>query len=59
VQSCPLTGLVAKYLDPRTNVPFANVKAYQALTGILNHQYIWDDSLGCYVASEEERAVEK
>ncbi|EIN13281.1 hypothetical protein PUNSTDRAFT_139878 [Punctularia strigosozonata HHB-11173 SS5] len=57
VQSCPLTGLSARYLDPRTNVPFANVKAYQALTGILNHEYVWSDALGCYVAREGERAA--
>ncbi|KAJ3723960.1 hypothetical protein C8R42DRAFT_719850 [Lentinula raphanica] len=29
--TCPVTGLPAKYLDPRTGVPFANLRAYRIL----------------------------
>jgi hypothetical protein len=54
-QTCPLTGVQAKYLDPRTNVPFANVRAYQTLTKILKHDYIWSGSLKCYVGAEGEK----
>ena len=54
-QSCPLTGLHAKYLDPRTNVPYANVRAYKTLTKILDHGYVWSESLGRYVGEEGER----
>jgi len=54
-QTCPLTGLQARYLDPRTNVPFANVRAYQTLTKILKHDYIWSETLRCYVGAEGGR----
>jgi len=54
-QTCPLTGLQARYLDPRTNVPFANVRAYQTLTKILKHDYIWSETLRCYVGVEGGR----
>lgn len=47
-QTCPITGLQAKYLDPRTGVPFADVRAYKAITGLLSHTYVWCPELGCY-----------
>ncbi|KAH7920491.1 hypothetical protein BV22DRAFT_1098016 [Leucogyrophana mollusca] len=52
-QICPITGASAKYLDPRTNVPFANVGAYHTLTKILSHEYVWSDGLSCYVSRGE------
>lgn len=52
-QTCLLTGLPARYLDPRTGVPYANAKAYQILTRILAHRYIWSESLGCYIGAED------
>ncbi|EGO19422.1 hypothetical protein SERLADRAFT_453395 [Serpula lacrymans var. lacrymans S7.9] len=48
--TCLLSGLPAQYLDPRTNVPFANVRAYRTLTQILGHHYSWSGPLGCYVS---------
>ncbi|KIJ04804.1 hypothetical protein PAXINDRAFT_104010 [Paxillus involutus ATCC 200175] len=48
-RTCPITGLPGKYLDPRTNVPFANVGAYEMLTRILKHEFVWCEALGCYV----------
>lgn len=53
VRSCPITGTPAKYLDPRTKVPFANVAAFKTLTRILSHDYIWSEALGCYVTRNE------
>ncbi|KAF9466890.1 YL1 nuclear protein-domain-containing protein [Collybia nuda] len=50
---CPITGKQAKYLDPRTGVPYADLRAYKVLTGILNHEYIWSPSTGCYVGKQE------
>ncbi|KAL0579773.1 hypothetical protein V5O48_002267 [Marasmius crinis-equi] len=47
-QTCPITGLQAKYLDPRTGVPFADVQAYEVLTGLISHDYVWSPELGCY-----------
>ncbi|KZT68827.1 hypothetical protein DAEQUDRAFT_670793 [Daedalea quercina L-15889] len=49
VLHCPITGKVAHYLDPRTNVPFADIAAYETLSKILEHEFVWSDSLGCYV----------
>ncbi|KZP28229.1 hypothetical protein FIBSPDRAFT_817483 [Athelia psychrophila] len=54
-QICPVTGLPAPYLDPRTGVPFANVRAYEVLTQLLNHEYVWSAGLGCYIAREGEQ----
>ncbi|KAG2134573.1 YL1 nuclear protein-domain-containing protein [Suillus bovinus] len=54
VRVCPITGIPAKYLDPRTNVPFANVTAFKTLTRILSHDYVWSEALGCYVTRHEE-----
>lgn len=48
VLPCPISGRAAKYKDPRTNVPFADVAAYKTLTRVLDHEYVWSDSLGCY-----------
>ncbi|KIY52939.1 YL1-domain-containing protein [Fistulina hepatica ATCC 64428] len=53
-QICPLTGLFASYLDPRTGVPFANVEGYKTLTRVINHEYVWNRVLGCYVARDAE-----
>lgn len=50
LRTCPITGLAARYLDPRTNVPFASVAGFQTLTKILSHEYVWSESLGCYTA---------
>lgn len=46
---CPITGLKAQYLDPRTGVPYADLKAYRVLTNILDHKYTWSPALKCYV----------
>ncbi|KAL1700902.1 YL1 nuclear protein-domain-containing protein [Schizophyllum commune] len=45
---CPITGRLAPYIDPRTGVPFANVKAYKTLTAVLAHQFSWNKELGAY-----------
>ena len=37
------------YLDPRTGVPYADVRAFKVLTELLEHEYIWNAELGCYV----------
>ena len=49
MQLCPITGRPARYLDPRTKVPYATPAAYQTLTMILHHEYVWSHTLGCYV----------
>jgi len=52
-ERCPITGLAANYLDPRTGVPYANVFAFQEIDKILEHDYVWNEKFGCYVGQEE------
>ncbi|KAI1790488.1 YL1 nuclear protein-domain-containing protein [Ganoderma leucocontextum] len=51
-QICPITGKAAKYLDPRTNVPYADLDAYRVLSMVLRHEHVWSPTLGCYVSRE-------
>jgi len=53
VRLCPITGRPARYVDPRTNVPYATPAAYRILTMILNHEYVWSHALGCYLTRPE------
>ncbi|EDR08134.1 uncharacterized protein LACBIDRAFT_297882 [Laccaria bicolor S238N-H82] len=53
IQSCPITGKPAIYFDPRTGVPFADVAAFDVLTRLLAHEYVWSPELGCYTGKEE------
>jgi len=56
-RTCPITGKQANYFDPRTGVPYADVRAYKVLTGILNHEYVWSPTMRCYVGKEESTAA--
>ncbi|KAJ7650579.1 YL1 nuclear protein-domain-containing protein [Roridomyces roridus] len=52
VQVCPLTGRIARYRDPRTGVPFADVGAFEVLTRVLNHEYVWSREIGAYIHAQ-------
>lgn len=52
-ERCPITGLAASYLDPRTGTPYANVYAFQEIGKVLQHEYVWNGEFGCYVGQEE------
>ncbi|KAH9939033.1 YL1 nuclear protein-domain-containing protein [Epithele typhae] len=51
-QTCAITGRPAKYLDPRTNTPFASLEAYLTIGKIMRHEYTWNPVLECYVGQE-------
>ncbi|GAA5992996.1 hypothetical protein JCM5350_004312 [Sporobolomyces pararoseus] len=52
LQRCALTGLPARYRDPRTLTPYASLEAYQVLNSIVDAQaFIWTDSLGAYTGT--------
>ena len=53
MQLCFITGRPARYVDPRTSVPYATPAAYRILTLILNHEYAWSHALGCYLTRPE------
>ncbi|KAI8802502.1 YL1 nuclear protein-domain-containing protein [Cladochytrium replicatum] len=48
---CPFTGLPAKYRDPKTGVPYANLDAYRTLKLVLDHAFVWSSLLKAYVHS--------
>lgn len=46
---CPVTGEIAKYRDPHTNVPYANIQAYELIKSCLHHDMKWSSSSGLYL----------
>lgn len=53
---CPITGLPARYKDPRTGVPYANKEAYQVIQRIARHEFVWSGVLGAYVQDVGQEA---
>ncbi|KAF9438918.1 Vacuolar protein sorting-associated protein 72 [Entomortierella beljakovae] len=45
---CVITGLPAKYKDPKTGVPYANKEAYKILQNVVHHGYVWSNGLNAY-----------
>ncbi|KAF9181334.1 Vacuolar protein sorting-associated protein 72 [Haplosporangium sp. Z 767] len=45
---CPITGLPAKYKDPRSGIPYANKEAYKVLQNVIRHGYVWSNGLNAY-----------
>lgn len=45
---CCITGLPARYRDPVTGAPYANLLAYKRLEELRSHQFRWSTMLGCY-----------
>ncbi|MCO5549731.1 hypothetical protein L7F22_003204 [Adiantum nelumboides] len=41
ISVCPITGLPAKYRDPRSGIPFANREAFANLTAIIQEEFRW------------------
>ncbi|KAF8330324.1 YL1 nuclear protein-domain-containing protein [Cantharellus anzutake] len=51
---CPITGSAARYIDPRSGIPFADARGYKVLTELLAYRYVWSEALGAYVAGEKQ-----
>lgn len=45
---CPITGLPARYRDPRTRTPYATIEAYNILTKMVAQDYVWNEAAGAY-----------
>lgn len=45
---CGFTGLPARYRDPVTETPYANLLGYKKLRDLQSHQFRWSSMLGCY-----------
>ncbi|KAG9050581.1 hypothetical protein FS837_004439 [Tulasnella sp. UAMH 9824] len=56
--TCAVTGLRAKYLEPRSGIPYANIRGYQALSKVLQHEYVWAQGMGCYVNDASDEGAE-
>ncbi|KAI9478688.1 MAG: YL1 nuclear protein-domain-containing protein [Benjaminiella poitrasii] len=46
---CLVTGNPAKYRDPRTNVPYATLEAYNTIQACLHHKTKWSSAHGLYL----------
>lgn len=60
VQVCPITGLSARYRDPRSGVPYANLGAFRILSRLLAHEYVWSPNGapgGVFVGHEKQRGA--
>ncbi|KAF6751295.1 YL1 nuclear protein-domain-containing protein [Ephemerocybe angulata] len=52
--TCPFTGKVAPYLDPKSGLPFADAASFQKARRALGHEYMWETGLRRYVWRDEE-----
>ncbi|CAG8658883.1 23363_t:CDS:2 [Cetraspora pellucida] len=55
---CPFTGLIAKYKDSKTGIPYANVEAYSRIQKLLQHKYIWSEAHSAYINDVNQRPAE-
>lgn len=51
--TCPFTGLPARYRDPLTLVPYANISAFHQLRAMASPHppFVWSDALGAYTGA--------
>jgi len=42
--TCVITGLPARYCDPRTGIPYATTEAYATIERVLRGEYVWTGS---------------
>ncbi|TLS22869.1 uncharacterized protein PpBr36_06068 [Pyricularia pennisetigena] len=50
---CVITNHLAKYRDPKTGLPFANMNAYKAIRRLTEGNYKWSSILGTWVGTGE------
>ncbi|CAG8442832.1 5377_t:CDS:2 [Scutellospora calospora] len=55
---CPFTGLIAKYKDSKTGIPYANVEAYSRIQKLLQHKYIWSEAHNAYINDVNQKPAE-
>lgn len=55
VVTCAVTGLTAKYIEPKSGIPFADRRAYRIISRLLMHKYVWSEPLGAYIGDEDRR----
>ncbi|KAI6380872.1 hypothetical protein MCOR25_001398 [Pyricularia grisea] len=50
---CVITNHVAKYRDPKTGLPFANMNAYKEIRRLTEGEYKWSSILGTWAGTGE------
>lgn len=50
--SCAITSAPAKYRDPATMLPYANMDGFRSIRRLLDKGAVWSDLLGAWVGSE-------
>ncbi|KAJ1568235.1 hypothetical protein HK405_003207 [Cladochytrium tenue] len=58
-QTCPITGLPARYRDPRTATPYASKEAFAILRLCHDHHYAWSPLLDAFVHAFDAPPVRK
>jgi vacuolar protein sorting-associated protein 72 len=53
---CVITNLPARYRDPGTNLPYANVAAYREIQRLHRGEYRWSQLLGAWVGGTASAA---
>lgn len=48
---CVITSLPARYRDPETGLPYANIYAYKEVRRAASQKFCWSQMLGCYVGT--------
>ncbi|KAI8968195.1 YL1 nuclear protein-domain-containing protein [Mycotypha africana] len=48
---CPITGKIAKYRDPKTNIPYANIQAYNIIKECLQQKMNWSSVSGLFLGN--------
>ncbi|KAL9097546.1 MAG: hypothetical protein Q9165_000442 [Trypethelium subeluteriae] len=51
---CAVTDQPARYLDPKTRLPYSSLYAYRFIRKILEGRCVWSSLLGCFVGPEYE-----
>lgn len=54
VTICPITGQIAKYRHPASNIPYASAAAYKQIEAVLAQRYIWSADASCWLGGEED-----
>ncbi|KAI5480977.1 YL1 nuclear family, transcription factor [Pseudohyphozyma bogoriensis] len=48
VPMCPITGLPAKYRDPRSFTPYATIAAFHTINQVIDETFVYNETLGAY-----------
>jgi hypothetical protein len=50
---CAFSGTDARYLDPRTGIPYSRAKHFNIINQLMDQEYVWSASSGCYTSAQD------